>query len=772
MVIDISNRFARFKSKQWSYLIDAAFLALLCFIFFWRDLSPVAANRTSFVGGDFIDQFFAFASYEAARLQSGQLPLWNPYAYAGHPFIADVQSAIFYPLSALTMLLTRHAHPWPLMALEVEAILHLWLAGLFTYLFARRLLQSRLPALVAAIIFTFSGYLTSYPLLQLAIIETIGWLPLILLFLDIAAEAWFANKDAHAWRWMSLAGLTLGISALAGHPQSFLLVITLTIFYTFFKWFFFCPVRSTVRSIGKRLLLMSGYLSIGLGIAAIQLFPTLEYMRLSTRATGTFEEMGNGFTPYELIQTLLPAIGIPVPALYTGILTLGLAALALLVYKNVSQDTGNDSSFHSLPKQTRFWAIVATLGLLLSFGKHLPVYQIFYIFFPGWNLFRQQERTIVWFVLAVALLAGMAVAWLAQQQQDKKSFSLTITPIKNSYRVGILLAALAVLLCFIGYQAGYTQLWGFTAATMFLLAMLVLSLLALMSRRPWVILCVLLLDLWTITPANHSGPLITDPFPTLELLQPLQEDPEPTRVINQQVLPAHYGLIYGIEDIGGASPLQLASVAHALHLVPEERLWMLLNVRYIISHEATLAQPVTQVTQGVDLSGQPAYVHLLSKTMPRAWLSGQIIVANPEETWSKLADPQFDLSTQVLLPAVPSNWQATPSQNTPSGNILWQKRTPEDLALQVTTDAPAILVVSEIYYPGWQASIDEAPTQVLEANGLLRAVVVPAGLHQIHFSYRPTSIKLGALLTLLTLIVTVTMWWILGSRSSHKSPVV
>ena len=101
-----------------TYLLDALILAALCLLFFWRHLTPLAIDRLAFVPGDFMDQFYAFARYEAARLQAGQLPLWNPYTFSGHPFIADIQSAVFYPLSLLTMVLTAigrfsyHALKW------------------------------------------------------------------------------------------------------------------------------------------------------------------------------------------------------------------------------------------------------------------------------------------------------------------------------------------------------------------------------------------------------------------------------------------------------------------------------------------------------------------------------------------------------------------------------------------------------------------------------------------------------------------------------------
>src|SRR5260221_13895403 len=96
------------KSRSQSFHISADLLAVillagLCWLFFWRLLTPNALNQQSLIEGDFSGQFVAFAQYQAERLAQGEVPLWNPYNYAGHPFLADTQSAVFYPPRLLTI---------------------------------------------------------------------------------------------------------------------------------------------------------------------------------------------------------------------------------------------------------------------------------------------------------------------------------------------------------------------------------------------------------------------------------------------------------------------------------------------------------------------------------------------------------------------------------------------------------------------------------------------------------------------------------------------
>jgi uncharacterized membrane protein YfhO len=76
---------------------------------------------------------------------------------------------------------------------------------------------------------------------------------------------------------------------------------------------------------------------------------------------------------------------------------------------------------------------------------------------------------------------------------------------------------------------------------------------------------------------------------------------------------------------------------------------------------------------------------------------------------------------------------------------------PGHLSLAVTTDSPALLVISEAYYPGWAASVNGQPASVLEADAYLLAVPVPAGNSTVELNYRPTTLFVGGIISLLSL---------------------
>ena len=739
-----------------SYLLDGLLLIGLCLLFFWRDLTPTWADRRSFAAGDFASQFYAFARYEASRLYTGQLPLWNPYAYAGHPFLADVQAAVFYPLSLLTLAISRLLGnaTLPYHTLELEALAHFLLAAIGAYLLARRWTRRRVGGLVAAVAFTFSGYLTSYPPLQLAILETQAWLPLILLVLDVAAGHLAAADERAAIRWSVAGGLLLGVSFLAGHPQSALLVLYASLAFFLYRLFASLSSSPDLHFLFRRLRWAVLLLLTGLGVAAVQWLPSLEFMRLTTRAALGFEEAGTGFTPYDLLQLILPAVGVPFPALYMGVLPLGLAVLALA--QRAGQRRAGDRTPHA------FLAGLSLLGLLLSFGKHLPVYQLFYLLAPGWGLFRHQERTIVWAVLGVALLAGSGASRLARSDGDEDAEGAgALRWLIAAYLWAALGALLLALAFFVGYQAGRADLWGFTTATLLLAALLGAAALALRSRGPHWLLAVLILDLFTLVAGNHRGAAIADPFPPLAILAPLQAETTPFRVANEGRLPENYGVAYGVEEIGGASPLKLASLQTFLARVPQARAWKLLNVRYVLTARAELDVPAEHVAQTTAADGKTTFLYRLADPGGRAWLAADVIVeADPERLWARLAAPDFDPERQVVVPALPAGYVPSSAASC-AGAIAWRERAPERLVLTVALEQPCVLVLSELDYPGWQATVDGQRVEIVRANGLLRAVPLAAGQHEVEMIFRPRSLLWGGALSLGTLLL---VGWLATAR--------
>ncbi len=747
--------------ERWSWRdgVSALVLAALVLLFFWRILTPNLADRASFPPGDFAKQFWAFATLEARELAAGRLPLWNPYTYAGAPFWADVQSAVLYPPSLLTLVLAGMPN-FPLFALEMEAIAHFWLAGMFTYLLMRRLTGRRDAALLSALIFTFGGYLTGYPSQQLAVLETDIWLPLMLYLSDIALVDRTADqptlRSTLRWQFLAWAGAAWGLALLAGHPQSAMLVG-----YTFTCYLAFIAIaysggtrdeRSRRRGMLRVGVAWAFIVAAGLGLAAVAWMPAWEYMRLSVRSAGSYDKMAGGFPLYDLLQLLLPGSVSYYSPLYVGILPLLFAGWVAL-------------SADRQRREVIFWGVLAVGALFLSFGGETFLYAPFYLFIPGFGLFRGQERLAFLFSLALAALAGYGFSRYLQREEQgephRTRFDLTVR--------WLLMGSIAlVFLFFIGHNAtGWQDEHPFRkllaqSVWLTILLSLVWGLLRTCAapqpvHAAWGRIglgALVVLDLFTANWQTNLHPALpeaqTSTPPPVQAIRTDARPGEVFRVYNEYRLYENYGVPYEIEDTWGASPLRLARYDALYRTLRMERVWQLLNVHYVITWRQELYAP-SQIIYQEPAGKDTTYVHRLKSPAPRAWLVYHVEEIADEEALARLDEVTFD-PMQVALVPPGSALALHPPEGGQAGEVTLQKRTPGSITLDVVTPADGLLVVSEIYYPGWQAYLDGQPVDIMPVDYVLRGVVVPAGRHRVAMEFRPFSFTAGAIISVLSLL--------------------
>jgi uncharacterized membrane protein YfhO len=132
-----------------------------------------------------------------------------------------------------------------------------------------------------------------------------------------------------------------------------------------------------------------------------------------------------------------------------------------------------------------------------------------------------------------------------------------------------------------------------------------------------------------------------------------------------------------------------------------------------------------------------------------------------------LTSDAFDPRRSVILDAVPPNYQQEAGAG---GNVEVLHYTTNQAQMKVTTARDAILVFSDSYYPGWVADVDGTATMIYRANITQRAVVVPAGEHQVRFRFRPASVALGFWVSIASLIILLACFLIppLRTRWVHR----
>ena len=180
---------------------------LLLLLVLLLSYSRLAFSNGILVGYDLLTYFYPLQSFAAFSLHEGRLPLWNPYLFGGVPFLANIQTAVLYPLNF-------PIHLWaPPQATEIIVLLHLWLAGSFMYLFARQGLRLHpLSALVAALAYMLSGFLSAQ-VGHVNQLSAAAWLPLLLLCYETARQR---SQLGGGRRRRSRAGLAASGRPLAG----------------------------------------------------------------------------------------------------------------------------------------------------------------------------------------------------------------------------------------------------------------------------------------------------------------------------------------------------------------------------------------------------------------------------------------------------------------------------------------------------------------------------------------------------------------------------
>ena len=240
-----------------------------------------------------------------------------------------------------------------------------------------------------------------------------------------------------------------------------------------------------------------------------------------------------------------------------------------------------------------------------------------------------------------------------------------------------------------------------------------------------------------LRPADH-----TTPTPALAFLR---DTPAGYRVAGD-ALPGNASCFYDLEDLGGASPLKLRAFDEVTTRLPEGRLWNLFSVRYVATWRADLSDGLSKVFED-----EKANVYERTTPGPRAWVVHRAeVLPNADARLARLAAPDFDVyASAILETGLPVNLPGSMAGST--AHVV--ERGPDRLAVDVHAAADGLLVLSENWYPGWQATVDGAPAPVLRADHTLRAVPIPAGDHRVVLVFDPLSLKLGALVTTGTLVI-------------------
>jgi len=397
---------------------------------------PAIVGQVSLAPGDGITANLGLRILVGQMIAQGQLPLWNPYIFAGMPLLATVYPGALYPPNWLFAVLP----PGAAMNAVVITTYHLALIG--AYLYARRIGIGRLGALVSATAFAFGGYLVAH-LGQTSHIAAAVWLPWILL----AVEHLHARRS---WRWVTLGAVFIALQCFAGVPQMTLYTAMVCGAYVIFS-----AMARVERGARLPFLAATAAMAVcGALLCFIQLLPLRELQPLGDRRGIGYEVFASfSLPPQQALGLIFPWFfggallppyrikywGAPGTAEmfgYAGLLTL-LLAIAAVVKSPRS-------------RLIWFWAGAAIVALLLAFGAYLPfgIHKLLY-HVPVYNLFRVSSRNLLIVNFALAVLAGLGLNRLTELDRHERW---------RLFRRGVVALAAMVALTAIGYRYAWRYL--------------------------------------------------------------------------------------------------------------------------------------------------------------------------------------------------------------------------------------------------------------------------------------------------------------------------
>ena len=715
----------------------------------WHDFPRVGRQQVANIG-DLVTEFYPFRTFAHDALHNRTIPLWNPYSLAGTPFLANSTSAMFFPPNALYYVLPVHV-AWTLAFLT-----RMFLAGMFMWLFARSIGVTEAGSLLAGMIFCCSSFMTAWQGQTLA--DAAMWLPLL-----FYAVHRLRNNFSKAS--MALAAFSFAMPVLAGHPETAAHVTLAGTAWALLLWAL--PTDTAQPAFAGKFLIrfaITGLLALGL--ASVQILPTLEW----------FGQFGNRlelvWPPQTLFQGLSlvsrdilrhpnsAGLNVPEGVAYVGMISLLLCPLAAL----------NNSR--------RYVAFFAGM-IIVSYGVVYGIQPFYWIFShaPVFS-FIKNYRLVLLGTFGIATLAGLALSAI---EVDSESLHGR----KRVLAIGLVIAGLALsfLLVYQLQQATHLKVElmrrpSFSRALLFLGALPILWRLSGRLRGnafPLVICGLAAFDLVTF---SHGFTGFTPPkevFPKAHVLEFLKQQHNPfsyrvARIIDPYV--ANGGMIYGLASAEGYEvPLERSTRFVAGYTVnangiffngenffqPDDRRLDILNIKYFITYvHHRVFQLFAERPERYALifnDGQVA-VYENRRVLPRVFavpVSGIEVIDGADKQINRIKEPSFDPERTVILSReLPAEDARARDQQVPSRFESRVETVSADIngyQFLSRTSGPAVLVVSQIHYPGWKAFVDDKEASVIAVDYALTGFIVSEGTHEIRFVFQPWTFRLGLILT-------------------------
>ena len=725
-------------------------------------------GRRILAPGDGFKQYLPWFVTSAKAWRGGHLPTWNPYAFSGYPLMAMHQPGALYPPNLLFLAIP------PVLAYNLTIILSIVLAGVGAWLLVRHLTNDGLAATVAGVAFAFCGFIWGH-IGHASMIATAAWLPWMLFGFELLKQRLTPGR-------LLLASSAVALSVLAGHSQ--------ILFQNLLALAIYGGVSSILESRGKRMralgcLALAG--SLGLALSMVQLLPTAVAVLDGTERTHvsydfvmeySFPKSHGALLFFPFLFGNSAAIA-PYASGYVGQWNL----TELAGYPGMAAAVLAAAGIGGWRRDRRVIALIAlgAVALAMAFGPSTPLSKLMF-HVPIYGQLRAWGRYIVIFDLAIAALAGYGAVLLRRAEGPVRKWALVrssslvlligalalIALQLDELRVRIpsdkILLSLAVplaaaLLCF-------ALIWflkrNSSLPAMTLVILLVLDgFLAFGAFYEWRVGKPTVADIERIL--NHNAPFewgkVADAPGGIERYAFIGD------VWMSEFV--HASDLKGTRSINGNDPLAPSHYLEALQMnhggtfftaehlwYPDSRVMDLLRVTTIISPppgESYAYPEGSLLSNGETILGGRFVRYEYGPRLPEAYLVGSTERGSRDHALAAIyGGSSFDPRSLALIEG-PCDGCPTGTPGS-AGEVLTTRWGPNWTAVELSASRRALLVVSQAWAPGWHAWIDGSPAEVLRTNGVVQGVAVPAGRHEVTLRYRAPGLRLGFIVSLLTLI--------------------
>ncbi|MCX8014574.1 MAG: hypothetical protein N2748_01010, partial [candidate division WOR-3 bacterium] len=536
----------------------------------------------------------------------------------------------------------------------------------------------------------------------------------------------------------AIGGVCFGIGLLGGHPQFLLyLAYALVVYYLYYVFVVNkpAPVKWSVFSLMQLII----FFLIGIGVAMIQYFPTINYVPFTLRESQTFAQTTDGsLSPIQLITIFIPKFfgsitgsGTDsvffwiVPAghyywesgIYLGILSIFLALFGI---------------FYSPRKIKYAFLIISVLALLFALGKYFPLYKLFWYIIPGLNRFRFPSRFLSIYTLSTAVLTVFGLEHLLSANEK---LARQIGKFTRFIGLFFLFSLFMYFLMANGVFRSLSRYLSYDEIAanclkqfrIYLLFLLITWLLFFIKKQIKLntnifIMLTIIVSFIDLYQANHNfSKGTTHPaeyYQYNNLVRFLQEERKNeifrirAREDGYMILKRNEGCLWRLELTEGLAPLSLAR--YWTFNVPLSRRDEILNCKYVIKVDTNQNR--------MTLIQNPKY-------LPRAFFCYDYLVAESDSAaLNLLRSESINLRQTVILEEQP---QVSNPGIIGRDSVSIQDWRNDYIRVYVKATSPGFLVLSEMFYPEWQAKIDGQITKIYCANYLVRANYVPSGEHTI-----------------------------------------